>query len=46
MNQQQDNNYTKKEITRSREIQAACFFAILGTGFLFVESWMIIKKEQ
>ena len=47
MNQEEDTNFTKKKITRFREIQVACFFAILGAGILFV--WFIsriITPEQ
>ncbi|OGS40038.1 MAG: hypothetical protein A3K77_07800 [Euryarchaeota archaeon RBG_13_31_8] len=42
-----DKTFTKKEITKSREIQIACFFVILGAGLLFV--WAIsqtITSEQ
>jgi len=47
VNQEEDTSFTKKKITRFREIQVACFFAILGAGILFV--WFIsriITPEQ
>ena len=47
VNQEEDKCFTKKKITRFREIQVVCFFAIIGVGLLFV--WIIsriITPEQ